>query len=191
MRHFKRTRSARYAGRGARPSRQWLSIQGGWTFNAVSVTTTSSLISLQAPTTLALTSDPPEDITVLRIVGEYTVSLSNNVCTWALALLAQDTDWTPGTFNTDSDKRILWNQAYQNNAGAALSWTAGGYLSDGTTGIFGPSVEKHTFIDISPKVRLETGKALYLVAYEVVSGGTLSLTGITVRMLIQRTGGRR
>lgn len=186
MRHFKRTRSARFAGRGARPSRQWVSLQAGWSHNTA-VTAAVSLISLQAPTTLALTSDPPEDLTILRIVGEFTTTLSAEG-SWVLALLAQDTDWTPTTFANDSDKRILWSQAYTNPTTATtLAWSPPGHMSGTAVTNLEVVLRNAVYIDIQPKVRLETGKALYLVAYELLNGATFTSTGTTVRMLMQRT----
>lgn len=178
-----------FGSKGAQPTRSWVSLNVAWTFNAVAVTSTSSLISLQAPTTLALTSDPPEDLTILRIKGDFSVSMSNVVATWVMALLVQDTTWTPSNdFQDDADKRILWSQTYANSTAAAVTYDPPGVINVGS--IISNTVREATHIDIAPKVRLEAGKALYLVAYEQSQGATFTTNSENMRMLFQRSGRR-
>ena len=184
MRRRGRTAMRRGFGRSGGPPRTWVSLNVGWQLNTATPGK-SSLVSLQAPTTLALTSDPPEDLTVLRVVGEFSVSMTD-AGDWTLALMVQDTDWTQSaTFTDDADKRILWSQHYTSVA-TGTSWVPPGMIvNSGGDEQVGPA--RATFIDISPKVRLEPGKALYLVAYETGGTATFIVSGDTMRMLFQRS----
>lgn len=159
-------------------------------------------MSFEMPTSMVgLTADPPEDITILRVVGDYSVAVGNGVTgVWNLALLVQDQTWTPAaTINLDNDKRILWQQQYTAPAEAAA---LAGYASiawypptlsviSATTSLFGNStmgaLGNATHIDIAPKVRLEAGKALYLVAYEGSGTSTLTSSSVSMRVLFQRS----
>lgn len=174
---------------GYKPTRTWVSLANGWSFSNVSTTSTSVLMSLEAPTTLNLTSDPPEDVTVLRIVGDYLVLLTASPATWTLALLVQDQTWTPTTFAGDADKRILWSKTYfWNGSNVSAQWFSSLFVSNGDT-VTGCHPEM-TRVDIAPKVRLEPGKALFLVAYETSGAASFSTDPGNVRMLFQRSGRR-
>lgn len=185
-RKFVRRRSG-----GVRPTRVWASVSTDAAFAAVTATTAVPLISLQAPSSLAsLTADPPEDMTILRVTGELNVSVAGDAtANWTLALLVQDTTWTPATlFHTDADKRILWHQSVAATNATNDTWRMGGtYTVGGTTFPCTPYPWK---FDIAPKVKVEAGRALYLVAYENVSGGSLTLSTTDLRVLFQRTGRR-
>lgn len=182
----------RYAGRrrfgGTRPTRTWADVSNEFTFTTQAATGTATLIQMQAPAALSnLTSDPPEDLTVLRMRGEFLVQLST-IGQWVLALLVQDTTWTPGaTFGVDSDKRVLWSQAYNAASDEVHTWNPPGYLSL-STGPFRLQCPREAIhLDIAPRVRIECGKALFLVAYEEVDGSTLSVTSNSMRVLFQRS----
>lgn len=190
----------RYRGRsraaGARPSRTWASVAGSFGLNAVTTTTSATLIQMQAPTDLSnLTSDPPEDITLLRIRGSFTCLLSSITVSswWTLALLVQDTTWTPAsTFATDADKRILWSRDFY--AGTAVShlWGPPGQLLYDLAGTVSTAgMPGCTDVDVAPKAKVEPGKALFLVGYENSGTGTLNVASVNMRVLFQRTQRRR
>lgn len=180
-------------GRPMRPSRVWMALSDtGWSQLAspVFATTAVSLLSLQAPTTSALTSDPPEDLTVLRIKGQFRVGLAAS-CTWTLALLVQDVTWTPtATLEDDLDKRLLWLRTFRNQATVTVQWDEGGamvYDIGGSPTVAQAACCAVTEIDIAPKVRIECGKALYLVAYENEGTGSCFTDAHNMRLLFQRT----
>lgn len=187
-RNFGRSARGRSRG-GARPSRVWVGIQDQFSFASQAATGTAVLVQLQAPADLSnLTADPPEDLTVLRVIGDLTVTLaSTSAGSWTLALLVQDTTWTPTTrFEDDADKRILWAQNYTSLAAATYVWTSG-YLA--VNNVPTPGVPREmTRLDIAPKVRIEAGKALYLVAYEQSGTTTFSVESQNMRLLFQRSG---
>lgn len=177
-----------------RPDRDWAALNAGWSFAAVAETSVSPLVELQAPLNLGapLTADPPEDLTVLRVVGDFRVTMSVVNSSWTLALLVQDVTWTPVAFNLDSDKRILWNRPFSTfwSTGGAV-WTEGDVVFDTAD----PSRMPHlatgwTHIDIQPKVRVSPGKALYLVAYENIGASTFTTSAANMRVLYQRSGRR-
>lgn len=176
---------------GTKPTRQWASISQGWAFAAITVTSTSTLMQLQAPTDLTnLTSDPPEDLTILRIRGSMLVTLSGSgVAAWTLALTVQDTVWTPGaTFPVDADKRILWSRSFNATNDTSDIWEPPGvYIASGSGATAFASNPNATDVDLAPKVKLETGKALFLVAYENAGAGTLTVDSEDMRVLFQRT----
>lgn len=188
----KRAGSRRYAGRApARPSRVWADVSTQFALD-VTATGTATLLQLQAPSDLSnLTADPPEDLTVLRIRGSFNCRLSGTA-NWTLALLVQDTSWTPSsTFTADADKRVLWSRTFDALSNVIHEWRAPGYLMFDTAGtvqlVSQPDV---TMLDISPKVRIEAGKALYLVAYENSGAAGLQVGSEEMRVLFQRTGRR-
>lgn len=189
-----RRRFVRRFGGTGRPTRVWASLSGDVVFAAVSATTTSTLIQLQAPASLAsLTSDPPEDMTVLRLTGAFTVTIAgDSTANWTLALLVQDTAWTPGaTFSVDADKRILWHRTYQATNATSDNWRPPGTYSASGAGAQ-PTQEADVSFDIAPKVRIEAGKALFMVAYEnVATSGTLTMACADLRVLFQRSQRRR
>lgn len=175
---------------GAKPTRDWVSVVAGWNaLTGLTVTTASPLITLQAPTTLALTSDPPEDLTVLRLIGDFQVGLANvSSASWTLALIRQDTPFTPSlTFVDDADKRMLWSQTYDANLAAlSVTWSPPGTADNGTVFVGGLPREA-THLDISPKVKLSAGQGLYLVAYENEQGASFTTVSWNMRMLYQRS----
>lgn len=183
--------SPRFAGRANKPSRTWAGVQGQFLFSAVTTTTTAAIISMEAPGGLTgLTSDPPEDLTVLRLRGEYSVLLAADaeVTRWTLGLIVQDTTWTPGaSFGLDSDKRWLWSRTYSVNAEAVTyRWDPPGYASAGSTTFF--TGTGHTELDIAPKVKIEPGRALLLVAYLNTAGNrALTVQSDNMRVLFQRS----
>lgn len=158
-------------------------------FAAATGTTSSALLQMQAPTDVTnLTADPPEDLTILRIVGDFNVIISGAPATWVLALIVQDQTWTPGaTFAVDADKRILWSQTYiTQHTDTTHAWDPPGTL--GVNGaVVGMAPEKSVHVDISPKVKVECGKALFLVAYENAGAETFSCGGHNMRLLFQRS----
>lgn len=186
-------RYARRAGRGrtaGSPSRQWTELSTRWQHTAVAVTTSTVLWGLESPAAAAaLTALPPEDVVIMRLVGDFQVALPAAVIdSWTLALTVQDSTWTPAAlFNTDADKRILWSQTYAKGPpGEAVTWTPPGLLSTATATL-GVAPRESIHIDIAPKVKLEAGQGLNLVAYENLPGvaGTFTTIGYTVRMLWQ------
>lgn len=185
-------RRARYgAKRADRPNRRWLSLDQGWSISSTSGTS-AALINLEAPTNVtALTAAVPDDLTVMRIKGDFQTSLTVDA-SWTLALLVADSNWTPGaTFQADADKRMLWSQTYETDhtgvAGATGTfWSPPGFLYvTATASIFAGSPRESTHIDISPRVKLESGKTLFLVAYENAGAATFQTTGRTIRALVQ------
>lgn len=185
---------------GWKPPREWIAV-AGTPFNAVLVTTASSLYSFQAPTVTIgtpLNFDAPEDLTLLRIRAEMQVNMSTTGV-WALVLLVQDTDWTPSGYVTDSDKRFLWSRVYQNLGDGVASWAPGMEANTNAsvitfrTAAVDSAGMSYSCLDISPKVRLEAGKALFLVAYELVNGATFTVTLHNMRILQTRArkAGRR
>lgn len=185
-------RASRFAKRGGglRPERSWVDVSGQWV-HSTGVTAAVPLIALQAPTNLSnLTADPPEDLTVLRIVGDYTTTITGTGAGyWSLALLVADVTWTPGTsISVDNDKRILWQRSYEAPITETSTWLPPGRWDSSITASV-PTDATH--IDIAPKVKIEAGKALYLVAYEnAASAYTLATYSHSMRVLFQRSGRR-
>lgn len=179
--------------RGSRPSRSWADCSASWVMTAVTATTSARLVQLEMPASMVnLTADPPEDLTLLRIVGDFSFAMSGNVtANWTLALVVQDVTWTPsGLMTTDNDKRILWQRSFQ--PGNVPGWTSTIWTTPATvvhTGTlsYAASSEGATHIDIAPKVKVEAGKALYLVAYNNTSTGTVTTGSYSMRVLFQRT----
>lgn len=182
--------SPRFARTANKPTRQWASIQDGF-LAADTVTTAHILVQLQAPTDLTnLTSDPPEDITILRIRGSFNTTLSGSAsANWTLALTVQDTVWTPGvTFEVDADKRMLWTRTFQATNATSDTWLVPGtYLASGSGATAFTSHPNATDLDIAPKVKIETGRALFLVCYENVGAGTVNVGTQDMRVLFQRS----
>lgn len=171
---------------------QWSDVSAQWTFASIVSTTATVLIQLQSPAALNnLTADPPEDLTILRVVGDYLVRMTSGDGNWTLALLVADVTWTPGaTISVDNDKRILWQKTYQvfGTAAEAVWHPPGMYKEAGGTTF--PGDPSMTHIDISPKVKVEAGKALYLVAYENSGAEDLIVNSVTMRVLYKRSGRR-
>lgn len=185
---------------GAKSSMQWSDVSTNWTFAGVTGGTQSILIQLQSPAGLAnLTSDPPEDLTVLRVVGDWQTLLTTDTSVWTLALHVADVAWTQSASVTqDNDKRVLWSQQYYGTPLAAVGTpTAVIWSPPGTMTVTGATEEKATVcvreavhIDIAPRVRIEPGKALYLIAYEEQGTGALTVLSYNMRVLYKRSGRR-
>lgn len=182
-------------GGGYKPSRVWLPLAGN-PFSSVTVTTASALYGLQAPAVTIgtqLTADPPEDVTILRLMVDWTVQLAAGPVQWTLAFTVQDTAWTPSaTAQLDGDKRFLWMQTYSNlQAASSAAYHPPGVIDNGAGIIGGAYRDNVTRVDISPKVRIEAGKALYLVGYLQGGSGALSVNMHIARLLYQQSGRRR
>lgn len=168
-----------------------------WNLN-LSATTATPLLGLETPAPAAmLTADPPEDLTILRVVGDFNLSLTAGI--WALALTVQDQTWTPGaTILVDADKRLLWSQTYDvvQMAAVLAGWVAGHWappgllLANATADLLTQAPRESVHVDISPNVKLVAGRALYLVAYELSGAGTCISTSSNMRVLFQRSGRR-
>lgn len=186
MRNMRRRFVRKSGGRG--PSREWISLQPNWQISAATATGAVSLMSLQQPTSLSLTSDPPEDMTLLRIKGSFSMSMLG-IGNWTLAMLVQDTTWSPSTLLTDdADKRLLWLATFANTLATGKIWNPDGTVEYGSGGV--SYCDMMTHVDITPKVRLEAGKALYLVAYENSGATTVTALSTDMRLLFQRSGRR-
>lgn len=189
----------RYSRQNDRPARVWQDIARNFSVAAATTSTYTSLLAFEAPAAGTLTGAPPEDITLLRIVGDFTVSMGagGNV---TVGLMMVDPGWTPAVvassgFQTDSDKRILWHQTYATTALAAsyagftaATWAPPGYLYvDGTADTVTMCAREAVHLDITPKVKLEQGKALILVMWENSDGATTTVVSSDMRVLYQRS----
>lgn len=181
------------SGRGTRPARQWMGLNGGITVTAGAASVTS-LLAFEAPTVTfgtPLTSDPPEDQTILRIIGHLSIVSTVAHLMW-LGLMVTDRTWTPvgtTTIIPDLDRRWLWYMTYDMDTtetftpgGARASVTGGGAARGFTSPVW-------TDIDISPKVKLEDGKQLCMVSY-IDAGTAPTVTLRDMRVLMQRSGRR-
>lgn len=192
------TRSVRrFPARRATSNLQWSDVSAEWVFAAQAVTAAVVLIQLQSPAALSnLTADPPEDLTILRMVGDFSVTLAGSaVGIWTLALTVADVTWTPGaTMRVDGDKRILWSRQYWATNATSDTWQPPGTFNAGGAGAtpYGVSSKDESphHVDITPRVKVEAGKALYLVAYEEVNGATLTVSSRSLRVLYKRSGRR-
>lgn len=160
----------------------------------VTSNTRVTLLGLETQlTTPTISADPPEDLTVLRVVGMLDLQLEGNtagLCT--VAFLVTDSTWPMATvFEADSDKRILWHRTFvlpkaASENGIVLRWSPPGTLTSANVG--GVTVVSDFGVcsfDFSPKVKLESGKALYLAVY--VTGVTVTLESYDMRLLCQRS----
>lgn len=187
----------RRSGRGGgsfKPTRVWSDVSTSAVFAGITGTSQAILISLESPTNLSnLGADPPEDLTILRVVGDLNVNLTGGSGAFRLGLIVQDRTWTANALPADDmDKRILWTRQYSQpkSTTVASSWGSPDWFltTDGTVEHVSQSVAGH--IDISPKVKVEAGKALYLVAWEAINGAALTVSAQTLRVLYQRSGRR-
>lgn len=183
-----------FARKSFKPDRQWLPLTGV-VASATAITTQTKLYELQMPTVTigtALTADPPEDVTILRLVAEYSFSFTQATQSgdWTIALTVQDANWTAGAnFVADADKRMLWYQTFVSDPVASTqNWFPPDAFIAGTTR--SASTWGHTRIDIAPKVRVEAGKALYAVLYENSGAQTATWSLNTCRLLLQHSGRR-
>lgn len=172
--------------RRERPAVSWLSLSPVWTLST-SATVAVPLLQMEAPvlTAAPITSAVPEDLTLLRIVGDFSLSLNTAAQAWTIGLTVQDATWTPGaTFSVDADKRILWHMSYQNSVGSLQSWVPPDQGINGA--LIYQAAREAVHVDISPRVKLENGKALYLVAWENSGAGTLTSSSFDMRLLYSR-----
>lgn len=176
----------RFARRSVRPSRQWTELASTWSLNATA-TTGVVLWGLQSPAAgTGLTSLPPEDVIIMRIRGSFLLGLSAATSQWMLGLTVQDQAWTPSAvFQTDADKRWLWTQAFQTVVVFPKAWTEAGDMEYTNASTFYSTQQSCTMVDIAPKVKLEAGQGLYLVAYETTGASTLTSSSTNMRMLWQ------
>lgn len=201
MRSFRRQGAPRrFAGR-RRKELEWLGLPP--TALAASTTATTALSHLfgfEAPVVTvgtALSSDPPADRIIQRITGELRVKLTGSG-SFTLGLLVVDRTWTPqgGTFSVDADKRILWSRTYDSAELAgnvtgftSVSWSAPNHmLVNATTDLLTECDRGAVYIDVAPKVRLEDGKSLAIIAWENEDGATLILNMVWMRLLLSRAG---
>lgn len=178
----------------------WVPLDGT-VFAAITSTTASRLYGLQAPTVTIgtdLTADPPEDVTILRVTADLSVTLSSAGC-WVLALLVQDTTWSPAsTYTLDADKRVLWHKTYDTNGAlgalagfVSATWECPNHLTvDATTDLVVECQPDAVQLDCTPKVRLEDGKGLHLVAYEQSGAAAMTCVLRNMRLLMKRSGRR-
>lgn len=165
----------------------WQPVSAQFAVAANAASGSTSILAFEAPTAGSLTSLPPEDVTILRVVGDFTTALSAALGNWTLGLMVVDATWTPtGVFEADADKRVLWHRTYENlNAGAACSWSPPDRWTDGN--ITTMATREAVSLDISPKVRLEQGKALKLVWWENGGSATMTVQSSDMRVLYQRS----
>lgn len=175
-----------------------MELASSWVLNVVQATTAVSLLELQSPATGVLVSDPVEDLTLLRIVGDFRVTLAApGTARGTRAVTVQDTTWTPNAaFSNDADKRMLWSCVYDTvsviPAGAsAYVWSPPGLFQvDATVDTVVPLGDRSmVHIDISPDVKVRAGQALNLVWYEDTAS-TFSTASLNMRVLFQRSGRR-
>lgn len=188
--------------RGLRPAHQWLCVPG--TTNFSSQTTggaLSEVFGFEGPSLTAgtaLTSDPPEDQVIDRIMASIQVNLAG-AGSWTLALLMADRTWTAPSGSTKysdlSDKRILWSCNYDSNklttftGFVSAEWAPPGHLViDATTDLITQCSDRAVLMDIKPKIRIEDGKALYWLATEESGTASFSSTCYWFRMLLHRAG---
>lgn len=178
----------RSAGKG--PSRTWMDLSATFGFAAVTVSSTASLLQLQTPSPGTITSDPPQDLTVLRVVGSFSMTMAGAVGgNWTLGLTVQDVTWTPSTlFRDDADKRILWRKTYSATNATQDAWLPPDTHLSNTTPL--QADRESVSLDISPKVRVEPGQSLYLVAWENANGANVTVASSDMRVLFQRSGRR-
>lgn len=178
--------------RGAdRPERRWVSLNTGWSTGTLSATTTQTVMNMEMPTnTTALTSAFPEDLTIMRIMGEFDVTMTG-AADWVMYLLVADASWTSGGFAADADKRILWSQAYQSFGtgftGYVLTrWSPPGQLYQSATASQVTGCPRNAVsIDIKPKVKIGAGQSLFLVSNELTGAATFEVNARTMRALVQ------
>lgn len=187
-------RMKRFGRRSVGPTRTWASIMDNWVITATASSTQVKLLELQTPNSMvSLTADPPEDLTLLRIRGSFSLAMSGTG-SWTMALLVQDTNWTNGgTFQDDSDKRILWSRTFETGAISSLAGFNGmsidppGIVTVDATVDYLLNIPGVADVDIAPKVKVEAGKALYLAAYENTGTAALSTGSRDMRVLFQRS----
>lgn len=189
MRRFAKRRSIR---RG--PSNlQWSDVSVQWSLSSSTTGSANVLIQLQSPANLSnLTADPPEDLTILRVVGDFRVVLTGATpgASWTFGLIVADVTWTPGaTFTVDADKRILWHQTFVCPPAQATNviWDSPGWQCTDAGNAF-PVSPSPTHLDISPRVKVESGKALYLVSWENSGAASAATISSDMRVLYKRTG---
>lgn len=182
---------------GDRPARFWQDVARNWTHSSITASSIASILAFEAPAAGTLTSLPPEDVTILRVVGDYSLIMSG-VGNWTLGLMMVDPGWTPALvassgFQVDADKRVLWHRSHDTTLASSLAgytdsnWYPPGHHLIRATANLLCSADGMTHIDIQPKVKLEAGKSLSLVAWENGGTGTLTTTSLDMRVLFQRS----
>lgn len=177
-----------YRSRSARPTRQWQGISNALNATFDGTVTKSLLLAFEAPTPGSLTSMPPEDVTLMRVLVDLEVTLTAAMRYRAtLGLMVADVSWTPQlNFQDDADKRWLWTQTYGHLNDTVTVYGPAGVTANATTITSGVPREA-TRIDVAPRARLEQGKALYLVCYGSGAMNTVSTAGDMARVLWQRS----
>lgn len=163
---------------------------------AVSATTAVKLAELQGAGSLIVTSDPPEDLTLLRIRGSFFVTMATAAANWTLILTVQDAAWSPSGAQADADKRWLWSRTFVvSSAEAALAgWAGTQWVPPDLRAIvatvpqFQATHPEVMNIDVPLNVKVKQGQALYLVAYENTAGAVLTTATTDMRILYQRSG---
>lgn len=176
----------------AKVNRTWTDASATWVMAGVTVDTANELLAFEEPAATVFTSMPPEDIIIDRVVGTFNTSLNAGGGNWTLGLLVADRGWVPGvTFSVDSDKRILWHETFTTALSLAQTdWTQSGQVIIVTpvTAVvtYQQAPERMYRVDITPRVRLVAGKALFLVAWENAGALTLAVTSTDMRILWHR-----
>lgn len=198
MRYTKRSRFTGQSARrhGGKPARQWVGLTVNNTTTAGVGASRFELLSFEAPAITVgtpLTADPPEDQILDRVLCSWSITASA-AQNFDLGLILVDRTWTPvGTTSIvpDLDKRWLWWRG--NTAMLANDIWRPNLLVQGSGAGTGPNsvpVERDiSMVDISPKVKMEDGKALVLVVYQSLATATTTFTG-QVRLLMHRAGRR-
>lgn len=184
-----RRSSRRSFGRRAAPSRVWQDLTTAFDVG-YTATTATALRSYEAPTGIVQTADAPEDVTILRMIGDLEVQLDQGSSAWVLGLIIQDTTWTPnGSFADDADKPWMWLQTYGTGVNTGLVMQPPGYFTttQSMTVVGGGLPREALRVDITPKRKLEAGKSLYLVGYEELGASTLTVRSRNMRLLYQRS----
>lgn len=183
----------RNVGRAARPSRQWSDLTARFAL-ATAGNSATAMWGLDSPAPAAsLTALPPEDVVVMRLVGQFTVVLintnGNNNLTLAVGVRTQV--WTQGTLAGDLDQRWLWLRTFTSTGlttESELWYPPGNHrLQTTATGVTTQmaGAPGATTIDISPRCKLEAGQALFVAAYVTDTDASYSVASPCMRMLWQ------
>lgn len=181
-------RTFRGGARSPRINRTWTPSNATWTIAVATATSVVELMAFEEPAATVFTTMPPEDIIIDRVVGSFDVLVSA-AGNWTLGLLVADRGWTTtSAFSADADKRILWHETFENQVAGGALWQCGLVWTVGTltlaTAVMSP--ERKYRVDISPKIRLQAGKALFLVAWEDAGAAAFSTTSRDMRILWHR-----
>lgn len=186
----------RFARRAAnRPNRVWSDLTPRFLLGTAG-NSAIAVWGLDSPAPAAsLTSLPPNDIVIMRVVGDFFVDHNaangNNSTTFMLGV--RDQVWTQGTLANDLDQRWLWIQFFVSNGPTTNShdWLPPGVYRERVTAT-GVTVAKAglpvmaTRLDISPRCKIQAGQALFLAAYVTDADATYSIGASAMRMLWQQ-----